>query len=322
MADVTPEDFNRAGNMDELLGLLAKVGIENGWAKREPSMYSVPKQNFVGAHWSYAQARAALEAAGRFVNTELAERRNLILNNPVPGNFYPTVTTLVSAYQMVKAGERARSHRHTANAMRFVLEGGPDMYTIVDGKKIPMMPNDVLLTPNWSWHAHWSDSKTNSYWIDFLDVPLTHLVGPMFFDHHQDLIEKTDIVDPHSPARFAFEDTVKKLAVAPEIAPGCRRIELGSPAMKTIAIHVTRLDPGASFSEEPSTLSRVFAMMQGEATAVVDGRTFETRRGDVVAAPSSLAAKWTAKNEVYLLRVSDEPLLRYLDWLRPIAGNA
>ena len=78
MAAVTPEEFNRAGNMEELLGLLGRAGIENGWAKKEPSMYPTPKQRFVPAHWTYAQARAALEAAGRFVNTELAERRNQI----------------------------------------------------------------------------------------------------------------------------------------------------------------------------------------------------------------------------------------------------
>ena len=72
MAIVAPEEFNRAGNMEELLGLLARAGIENGWAKREPSMYARPKKSFVPAHWSYAQAHAALDAAGRFVNTELA----------------------------------------------------------------------------------------------------------------------------------------------------------------------------------------------------------------------------------------------------------
>ena len=115
---------------------------------------------------------------------------------------------------------------------------------------------------------------------------------------------------------------MKRLAAAEEFAPGCRRIELGSPAMSTIAIHVTRLDKGASFSEEPSTLSRIFATMQGEADAVVGDKSFATKRGDVVAAPSVIPAKWTARSECYLLRVSDEPLLKYLNWLRPIAGRA
>ncbi len=322
MESVAPEMFDRAGNMEELLALLGRAGIENGWAKREPSMYAVPRKRFIAAHWTFAQTRAALAAAGRFVNTELAERRNLILANPVEGNHYPTVTTLVSAYQMVKAGETARSHRHTSNALRLVLEGGPDMFTIVDGVKLPMMPNDVLLTPNWSWHAHSNETQRDSYWIDFLDVPLTHLLGPMFFEHHEDKVERAGAVDAGSPCRFAFEDIVRRLADAKEFAPGCRRIELGGPAMATIAIHVIRLDAGSSFRDEPSTMSRVYAVMEGAARARIDAADFAAARGDVIAEPSGCAGEWRAAAECFLLCVSDEPLLKYLGWLRAIPAPA
>ena len=320
MATVTPEEFQRSGNMDELLSLLAKAGIENGWAKREPSMYAQPKRNFIPAQWTYPVAKAALDAAGRFVNTELAERRNLILNNPVAGNFYPTVTTLVSAFQMVKAGEVARSHRHTANALRFVLDAKPGMYTIVDGKKIPMEPNDVLLTPNWSWHGHSNESPANGLWIDFLDVPLTHLLGPMFFEHHEEKVEHSDIVAPDSPARFPFTTTVARLAEAQDVSPGRREIELGNPALRTIALPVNRLEAGASFEVSPTTLNCIYAIMQGTGEAKIDDKTFHFARGDVIAAPSSTRQVWTAKEQCYLLRVSDEPLLKFLDWLRPVEG--
>ncbi len=322
MAQVAPEDFNRAGNMEDLLGLLGRAGIENGWAKREPSMYAVPKQKFKPAHWTYDVAHAALDAAGRFVNTELAERRNLILNNPVDGNHYPTVTTLVTAYQMVKAGEIARSHRHTSNALRLVLQSKPGMYTIVDGKKIPMVENDVLLTPNWSWHAHSNETNASAYWLDFLDVPLTHLLGPMFFEHHEDMIEKSDIIDAASPCRFPFEETVARLNAAPEKSPGVREIQLGDPAMRTIALHVLRLGRGASFRVEASTLSCVYAVMQGTGEAKFDDATFAWKRGDVVAAPSGCGYTFTAREPTYLLRVSDEPLMKFLDWLRPIPATA
>lgn len=322
MANVAPEEFNRAGNMEELLGLLGRAGIENGWAKREPSMYAIPKNKFAPAHWTYDVAHAALDAAGRFVNTELAERRNLILNNPIPGNHYPTVTTLVSAYQMVKAGEVARSHRHTSNALRLVLQSKPGMYTIVDGKKIPMVENDVLLTPNWSWHAHSNETNASAYWLDFLDVPLTHLLGPMFFEHHEDLIEKSDIVDAHSPCRFPFEETVARLNAAAEVSPGRREIQLGEPAMRTIALHVVRLDAGASFSVEPSTLSCIYAGMVGGGEACFADVSFSWKRGDVIAAPSGRGYTFTAREQSYLLRVSDEPLMKFLDWLRPIPAQA
>ena len=322
MAHVEPEDFNRAGNMEELLGLLGKAGIENGWAKREPSMYAIPKNKFAPAHWTYAVAHAALDAAGRFVNTELAERRNLILNNPIPGNHYPTVTTLVSAYQMVKAGEIARSHRHTSNALRLVLQSKPGMYTIVDGKKIPMVENDVLLTPNWSWHAHSNETNASAYWLDFLDVPLTHLLGPMFFEHHEDMIEKSDIIDAASPCRFPFEQTVARLADAPEKSPGVREIQLGAPAMRTIALHVLRLEAGASFEVAPSTLNCIHAVMVGAGEARFDDVAFNWTRGDVVATPSGRGYTFTAREQSYLLRVSDEPLMTFLDWLRPIPAKA
>ncbi|MFM1814009.1 MAG: hypothetical protein RLZ98_704 [Pseudomonadota bacterium] len=319
MSSVAPEAFDRAASMDELLKLLEDAKMQNGWAKPEPSMYPKPKRPFVPAHWPYRPAKAALNAAGRFVNTELAERRNLILANPIPGNVYPTVQTLVTAYQLVKAGEAARSHRHTANALRLVLDTGPKTYTIVAGEKIPMEPGDVLLTPNWLWHGHSNEGDADAYWIDFLDVPLVHLLGPMFFEQHPDELEKTDIIARHSPYRFTWADTQKRLDGVAERTPGCKRVSLGEPAMASIALHVTRLDPGAKLDNDATTLNSIYAVMDGAVTATVDDEVFECGRGDVIAVPSSCASLFEAKGaRSHLLRVSDAPVLKFLNWLRPI----
>jgi len=318
---VTAQAFNAAATMQDLYDLLADCGIENGWNKPEPSLWPLPKKDFQPAHWSWSIGRAALDAAGRFVNTELAERRNLILANPVPGNKYPTVRTLVAAYQMVKAGEVARSHRHTANALRLVLDTGAHTYTIVDGKKIPMEAGDVLLTPNWRWHGHANEGPAHAYWMDFLDVPTVHLLGPMFFEHHPDAVERATEIAADSPCRFAWSETVTRLAQAPETAPGVREIELGSPALATIALHVTRLDAGAVMHAEPSTMSAICAIMHGAGDAIIDGRAFAWARGDALAAPSSCAQTWTARDETYILRVSDKPLLERLDWLRTVPAR-
>jgi gentisate 1,2-dioxygenase len=316
---VTPQDFAAAANMQELYDLLARCNVQNGWSKPTPSLWPLPTIDFKPAAWSYVQAKAALDAAGRFVNTELAERRNLILANPtVAGNLYPTVKTLVAAYQMVKAGEQARSHRHTANALRLVLDTGPNAFTIVDGRKIPMEAGDVLLTPNWAWHGHSNEAPTNAYWMDFLDVPMIHLNGPMFFEHHPDNLEPASDVFAESPNRFSFVQTRERLAAAPEIAPGVRRIELGAPAMRTIGLHVFRIDKGASLHVGKSTLSAIFAPMQGRGQAVFEGASFDYARGDALAAPLGFAQEWRAEEESYLLRVSDEPFLVKNDWLRDI----
>jgi len=111
---------------------------------------------------------------------------------------------------------------------------------------------------------------------------------------------------------------VRRLAEASDIAPGHREIALGDPALTTIALNVVRLEKGASFSMEPSTLSCIYTVMQGQAQATIDGVTFHAKRADVIAAPSSTSQLWLAEEECYLLRVSDEPLMRFLGWLRPI----
>ena len=196
-------DVNEETNA--LAAMMAQAGVVNGWNKAEPSLWPLPKKHFLPAHWSYANARAVLDAAGAVVSTEFAERRNVILANTVPGNSYSTVRTLVSACQMVKQGETARSHRHTANALQLVLDAEPGMFTIVEGKRIPMMPGDVLLTPNWHWHGHSNESPANAYWLDFLDVPLVHFLGPMLFEHHPDGMERHAPVDAASPMRFSWE---------------------------------------------------------------------------------------------------------------------
>ena len=256
------------------------------------------------------------------VNTELAERRNLILANPSPANSYATVRTLVAAYQMVKAGETARSHRHTANALRLVLDTAPGTYTVVDGRKIPMVRGDVLLTPNWCWHAHANESRADAYWMDILDVPTVHLLNPMFFEHHESGLEAISGTDPQSTFRFAFEDMVARLETAVEIEPGRREIALskpdGSAAMATIGLRVTRLEAGARLTLQPTTASAVLAVIEGSGEAEASGQDFTCERGDAVACPAGLLTRFTAKTSCYLLRASDEPLMSALGWLRPV----
>ncbi len=321
MTAIAATKFEAARSLEEIYALLPQLSIENGWAKKEPSLWPSPKAGFLPAHWPYHPAKAALTSAARFVNTELAERRNLILVNPIPHNHYPTVRTLVAAYQMVKAGEVARSHRHTANALRLVLDTAPNTFTVVDGVKIPMEPGDVLLTPNWCWHAHANESSADAYWMDVLDVPTVQLLNPMFFEHHPDGLEQVRATDPLSPARFAFADIATDLAAAQDLAPGYREIELGRPppAMATIGLHVMRLDAGATATLPAATSSAILAVMSGSGHSIIGAQTFDWGRGDALAFPAGYPLRLTAAADSYLLRASDAPLLAALGWLRPIA---
>ncbi len=315
-----PDRFAGVETLDDLYAELKETGMGPGWNKPEPSLYPAPKKTFVPAHWSYKDARAALSVAGDLVSTELAERRNLILANPIPGNTYATTRTLVAAYQMVRGKETARSHRHTPNALRLVMETGPETYTIVQGRKYLMEPGDVLLTPNWLWHGHANESDTDAYWIDFLDAPLVQLLEPMFFEHFPEGIEKATEVALESPMRFAWKDTQARLGAAP-LERGMRQVALGDAAggsaLDSIALAVQQIEPGAATPRRQTTANSIFAVMFGEGETEVDGEHFRWSRGDVFAVPSWRPFSHKAiGGTAHLLRVSDEPVMRMLNWLR------
>lgn len=311
----TAADFGAAPDMEALYGLLAATGLGPGWNKPEPSLWPSPRKNFHPAHWSYGLSRPALDAAGRFVSTEKAERRNLILANPLPGNDYATVRTLIAAYQMVMPHEVARSHRHRPNALRLVIDAAPDTFTIVDGVKIPMLPGDVLLTPNWAWHGHSNESESCAYWIDFLDVPLMHFMEAMFFESYPDGIERADKIDGSSPFRFAFADVKARLAQAPS-SDGWSAVELGPPRLDTIGLFVERLEAGAVRDAGRTTANSIYAVVEGAGVSTIDGTEFHWARGDVIALPAWRPAKHRTLECSHLLRVTDEPLMRKLNWLR------
>ena len=316
MLRVEEVDFDSAADLPALYDMLERVEMKNGWAKPTPSLYPEPKHTFVAAHWRYRDARAALHVAGRLVDTEKAERRNLIMANPIPGNDYPTVRTLVGAYQMVKAGETARSHRHTPNAMRVVIEAAPETYTIVDGIRVPMEPGDVLLTPNWCYHGHSNNSDAEAYWADFLDAPLVQLLNPMFFEVHPDVLEHVRGTEPASPMRFAFSEYKPRLLAQPEIAPGVRLLELGPPTLPTFDRVAVSLAQGATWVVARATPNAIFMVIEGAGTSWVDGRQFTWERGDMIAIPGWLDHRHTAASDAVLMRMSDQPLLEKLDWVR------
>jgi gentisate 1,2-dioxygenase len=316
-------ELAQSGSLDELYGKLTLVGIAPGWNKKVASLWPSPKKNFVPAQWKYEQARGALDAAGRLINTELAERRNLILFNPTSGESYGTVRTMVTAYQMIMPGEWARSHRHTPNALRLILDSEPGTYTEVDGVKIAMEPGDVLLTPNWSSHGHGNNSNACAYWLDFLDVPLVQLLEPMFFEP----AEEED--GPHeafagapptkdSPFVFPLSETLKRLdAAVPEPAgPFGTHIELGNPAMDTIGLHMMRLSPQTRTTPYRTTANNIYAVVRGTGTTTVDDEHFSWSRGDVIAAPAWRPHFHEAAEDALLLRVTDEPVMQRLGFHR------
>ncbi len=304
--------------LDELYARIDALGMEGGWHRKQPSLWPEPRANFLPAQWRYADVKPILEAAGHLVDHELAERRNLTLTNPLPGNGYATVRTLVAAYQSIKPGERALSHRHTPNALRIIVEGR-GTYTVVNGTRVEMRPGDVLLTPSWHWHSHEAIGPDECFWVDVLDVPLVHLLEPMFFERHPDRCEPVRENVESCPLAFRWEDSLQRLDAAfgaPADAMSEREIELGEPAMKTVAIHVQRMGEDFASPEHRSTANAVFTVIEGAGRTCIGDKEFAWQRGDVLAVPAWQPYRHRVSKNAHLVRVSDEPVMRAFDWLR------
>ncbi|MCC4114931.1 cupin domain-containing protein [Aromatoleum toluclasticum] len=309
-------DVDAAHSLDELYPALGANLMTPGWHKKRPSLWRAPRTEFRPLHWRYALGRAALDQAGRWIGTDLAERRNLLLYNPVGDNDYDTLRTLVVAYQMIKPGEHARAHWHTPNAMRLIVDAGPGCYTVVNGVRLPMRTGDFLLTPGGCWHSHYNEGDANAYWIDVLDVPLVHRLEPMFWEEHPDVAQQV-VSDPAAhPFYFPPERTQPLLAAAPA-ERGVRRVVLDTAAhIPTVSVALYEFSPSSRREFVRNTANRIFAAVAGSGRARIGGLDTTWSRGDVLAVPSWTDYALEASDGATLLEVSDEPVLRMLGFYR------
>lgn len=314
----TQQSIADVNTLEELYGHLGSMDMTAGWIPRdEPILYAEPITPFTPIQWRYSDCEQALDAAGRLINTELAERRNLVMRNPVPGNDIATTRTLVCAYQMILPGEKARSHRHAPHAFRVILDA-KGAFSTVDGEKTLMETGDIVLTPGWSWHGHGHDGDQPAYWFDGLDVPLNHLLEPMFFEDHPDGFVEVDVLTEESPYRFTWESTQKALEGAVADAEGYfgPRILLDTPSMPTMNLYVHRWESGLKTRKHRSASNNVFLVMQGSGTSTIGDDVFHWHRGDTIAAPCWSWIEHQAAQDSVMFCMTDEPLMRFAKYYR------
>jgi len=304
-----------------LSGLYEAAGSLNftpGWVPREkPILWSEPRPELVPAHWTYAEAKAGLDAAGRLIDVSLAERRNLVMRNPAPGTNFETTRTLVCAYQMILPGELAPSHRHSSHALRVIIDG-KGAFSIVNGEKTPMETGDAVLTPGWCWHGHGHDGDAPAYWFDGLDVPLTHLLEPMFYQEHPQKHEKVERVATTSPFRFARADIARLLDAAKADGEGFHgpRVTLAAPDMPPMGLTMERLLAGAKTRRYRTTANTILHVTEGTGETTIGDNRFSWERGDTLAVPGWYPINHYATSDAQLFVLSDEPLLRFSHYYR------
>ncbi|WP_018699223.1 cupin domain-containing protein [Amorphus coralli] len=276
-----------------------------------------PVSSSVPVLWRYADLRDKVLKSLDLVSAEKAGRRVIYLNNPGRTDVAAAVGWLYSGLQVMKPGERASAHIHAASALRFIIEG-QGAYTIVDGHKMTLGPNDFVLTPNGTWHEHAiAEDGTECIWQDGLDIPLTNALEANFYAVHEDLHQAVAYPVNDSTYRWAapgmlpagetwkngysplfkYEwepayEALTKHAKASDGSPydgilmNYVNPSTGGHVMQTIGASMQLLRPGERTKAHRHTGSFLYHCAKGEGYSIINGKRFEWKEHDIFCVPS------------------------------------
>jgi gentisate 1,2-dioxygenase len=278
-----------------------------------------PRSEAVPYQWRWRDLRPQAMRAAELVGTQQAERRVLRLTNPELAG--AASSTLVANIQIVMPGEIARAHRHSAAALRLIIEGRGG-YTVVNGERVPMYPGDLVLTPNWSWHDHANDTDAPMIWLDGLDTPLVRMLEAGFYEEYHD--ERQAIAAPVNASQWHYPLSEMRAALLrlaegngdagePIVLEYTNRAT-GGPVMQTIACHLQLLRPGEKTRARRSVCCANYHVVEGAGHSVVGGERLDWEDKDVFTVPT-----WTFCEHVnegdrpaFLFSFSDAPVMQAL----------
>lgn len=311
--------------------------VLHGVITREPVVAETPHL------WRWHEMRGPLYKAAELIGTDEAERRVLVLENPgdVP---HPAITqTLYAGLQIIRPGEIARTHRHTANALRLIVEG-EGAYTAVNGEKTLMGRGDFVTTPIWAWHDHGNESDRAMVWMDGLDLPFVNRVNGMFSDPYP--TETQPIVKPeedsihrygygfkpgfdvpeeaqlYSPIlNYRYETAYRSLKELSRTTTGSPfdgvilqyiNPMTGGPVLPTIDATLQLLPKGFATQKHRHTSGSVYCVLEGQGQTDIEGRTFHWEPNDIFVIPSWASHRHVAGpgEDAILFAFNDSPMQR------------
>ena len=305
-----------------------------------------PRPRSVAHAWSYATVRPLLLEAGALLSAEEAERRVLVLENPALRGQSRVAGTMYAGVQLVLPGETAPAHRHTASALRLVLEseGG---FTAVAGERTTMRRGALIITPSWAWPDHGNDRDGPVIWVDGLDIALVNFFeagfGQGYNDKHQEITKpegaslarfgsgllpiETDSPFGASSPIFSYpykrsRDAV--MALAAESAPDSHfghALRYTNPlcggwAMPTNATWLTYLPQGFETAAVRSTDAQAIVVLEGEVVAEIGDQTFTLGESDILAGPGWAWRRLHASSDAILFAFSDRSAQEKLGYWR------
>jgi gentisate 1,2-dioxygenase len=309
-----------------------------------------PKSESVPIVWRYADLREKVLRSIDLVTPEQAGRRVIYLDNPGRSAVSAAVGWLYSGLQVMHPGELASSHRHSASALRFIMEGR-GAYTNVDGHKMTLGANDFVLTPNGTWHEHGvSEDGTPCIWQDGLDIPLMNALEAGFYEVHPELQQAVTYAVDDSTLRwgnpglrpagsdwskrysplFKYEwaptyEALHRYAGASDGSPfdGIHMDYVnpatGGPVMQTIGASIQMLRPGEHTRAHRQVGSFLYQCCKGSGYSIVNGRRLDWRERDIFCVPSWMFHEHvnaSATDDACLFAFHDLPVMKALGLYR------
>ena len=290
--------------------------------------------------WRWSDLEPLATKAVRATGLDSAERRVLTLADPVLSRNAPLRVTsdLNAGIQILLPGESARPHRHTANALRFVIEG-TGARTVVDGKTCPMEPGDLILTPSMTWHEHMNEGSSRMIWLDVLDVPLMEFLQVNMFEpgpprNLPQSIEDAAFAVPglmpqdisvprhHSPMfRYPWSKSSPALDALPPADDGSRILRYvnpltGGPVMSLLDCYLLRFGMTPTQPRRVSGSAICFAAA-GSGCSTIGDTEIEWHKNDIFSIPHWVRASHRAtRGDATLFIVTDDEVMRRLELWR------
>jgi gentisate 1,2-dioxygenase len=233
--------------------------------------------------------------------------------------------TISIAVQYLLPGEVAPAHRHTPNAVRFMLHG-EGAYTTIEGDKFVMRRGDLVVTPSLTWHDHGNEGREPVIWTDGLDSPIVRFLENLAMDPYEG---ETQPVRTGLPARHlhyrwetAYAELVRRSAgnadpfddvLMEYVDPAT-----GRSVVPALGCYLQMLRPGVRTRAHRETSSAVYYVVAGTGSTEIDGVRHAWGEGDFFAIPprASHAHANAGGAPAILYSVQDVPLMRALGLYR------
>lgn len=228
---------------------------------------------------------------------------------PGKGNMF-----VACSVQIVPPGDIAGAHKHTPHALRFVIDGHKDAYSVVDGEICPLETGNLVLTPSWTWHDHHNESDKNVIWLDVVDMYPNMVFNTVFYDTYGEKSQKirekrgeylglrTKPVRPtwESPKKVNIP-LVYKWDEVRDILYSMYDIEgnpydgvsleyvnpvTGGHTFSTSSIWLQMLRPGEKTKEHRHTYASLYFVFKGSGKTVVGDTVLEWNQNDIFYIPN------------------------------------